>query len=1595
MGSHKRRHSKNRLSRSPSRKRAKMSSKDRRRDREEDSSGSSPRRSRSGTRRSGTRRGRRSKPSTGPSRRTVKDKRRSRSVERRSRSRYTRRSRRSRSGSGSSLRIQSLRTYTPPLTHTHNKRTIPVNPNVMPEPSVGDDRQNNLNNNLANPCSDKSMSQLFNNIWTHGFTANMNVIPEFNPSDKSQNIDTWLHKVNECAKIYGWNEQQTCHYALPKLSGLAKLWYTGLPSLLFGWDEWMTKLRSAFPSNENYGELLSKMLQLRCRMGQPLDVYYYEKMALINRCEISGRKAVGCVVHGIDDKFIRMSVSACRFEEPDQLFSYLRTLAQNDGSYSKRISFSNRDIKPVLNRQPQSDINANKSVPVCYGCGEPGHIRPKCPKCPKMMRKCNICAKEGHLARDCRSRFLALPAVSESAIPTSQSTLQQSTHTINKILCVHVDKRDSEKYYKDIKINGIHKRAFIDFGSNCTLIRHSDANEVLKGWTMTDELPNLRGFGNSSVKPLGVSRALITIDGVEAEVEVVIVPNQVMQNALIIGQTFTELPNIVVHKTSESLIFYEAPYLPVERISKNNIIVAADVSVDSLVTMSIEVKVEDFQGSLYLPGSHCVEPNRQYVVLPGLYHFENGIGFVMITNISTEKIKFSRNNIIARGFDYMETSTPLVSRIESQDKPMLPLPLDNLRIGAQLDQQQKSRFDCLLLKYRDCFALDMSELGKTNLSEMKIRLLDDVPVVYNPYRMSMKEREQLSKIIDELLSNGIVRPSSSSYASPVILVNKKNGQKRLCVDYRALNRKTMKDKYPLPRIEDKLDCLGGNKYFSSLDLASGYYQVPVAEESKHLTAFITPDGLYEYNRMPFGLANAPSVFQRVVNVMLKGTNNNNHVLAYMDDLLVPSKSIEDGLDRLEEVFIMLRNAKLTLNIEKCTFFQEEVEYLGYQISEQGIRPGVHKIEAVQKFPVPKNVHEVRQFVGLASYFRRFVKDFSIIARPLTVLTKKNEPWTFGEEQIRAFNSLKQKLISRPVLTLYNPDARLEVHTDASKLGIGAILLQDDGKGLQPISYYSRQTTVEEQKFHSYELETLAVVTALNRFRVYLLGTQFKLVTDCNAVRNTMTKKDLIPRVARWYIAMQEYDFVIEYRAGIKMSHVDALSRMPVGTEAPLLYDDICVMNVGVETDWLKTVQQSDVELQRIANILNDPNTKEVVEIQSNFTIKNNILYRIVKKDNEITLLWVVPKSVRWQVVRMNHDDLGHFGFEKTYDRVRRVYWFAKMRRFIKKYCKACLHCSHNKVPAGPKEGMLHPIPKPDKPFDTLHADHCGPFPLSKKGNSYILAIIDSFSKFIYIKAVKNCKTKTTIAVFEEYFSLLGVPRRLITDRGTSFTSHAFGTFVKDNGITHILNAVATPRANGQIERYNRTIVDAITASNHGRADNEWDTVIPKVQWGLNNTLNKGIGKTPAEILFGVNPIGQCDGIMNAAVSETRTLGDRNVIRNEASDRIKEGQQKNKERFDKKRKGAKQYKVGDLVRVERELPGLPGQSKKLLPKCCGPYRVSKVLGNDRYEVVDTPITKREGKTSYKNVFAVDKIHPWLVYANDPVATDSDSDTVNDA
>lgn len=851
-----------------------------------------------------------------------------------------------------------------------------------------------------------------------------------------------------------------------------------------------------------------------------------------------------------------------------------------------------------------------------------------------------------------------------------------------------------------------------------------------------------------------------------------------------------------------------------------------------------------------------------------------------------------------------------------------------------------------------------SKVGTVTSGELLIRLSDDTPIVRNPYRMSIHERENLKVIIATLLENGIIQNSESPYASPIKLVTKKNGESRMCVDFRALNAVTIKDRYPLPLIEDQLDSLASANWFTSLDMASGFYQIPVAAESVFRTSFVTPDGQYEFLRMPFGLTNAPAVFQRAIHKALKGLYGK-IAYVYIDDILIPSTTIDEGFTRLKTVLVALKKSGFSLNIKKCKFFVKKVEYLGRIIENGTIKPSSIKTDALKNSPVPTNIKQVRQFLGLAGYFRKFIENFSTIVSPISSLLKKDAKWNWSDNCEKARLIVVEKLTTCPILCIYESERETELHTDASSVGIGAALMQKHETGFRVVAYYSKKFSLEESKYHSYEQETLAIILALKHFRVYLIGKKIRIVTDCNAVKATATKKDILPRVARWWVYLQDFDYEIVYRPGKKVSHVDYLSRN---------HPNVSVIRKSYgQNTWLKVEQDRDHWVQTCKDILinNDicPETKEYFD---NYKLQNDVLYRKVKNGDLSGKRWYVPKLARWRVMRMFHDEMSHLGYDRMIAKLGEICWFPKMNQVVRKYVQHCLDCAHGKCTSGKRSGLLYPIEKIPIPFDTIHLDHVGPMEMDGDGYKFILTLVDAFTKFVILTPTKNVDVETVIITMESIIDLFGLPRRIIADRGSAFMSKTFDDFCMENGIEKHLTATAMPRANGQVERYHKTILSSLCTMVKEGEENKWSTFVKKLQADLNATQSKATLKSPIELLMGYKSRTRGSGKLLCLLDNDIDKVDLNVVRMEAKRLLDKNQSYNKIKFDEKRVRAKKLKVGDVVLIDQK----GRRNKKLAKKFRGPYKVHTVLPNDRYELlnVDSPWKK-------KPVMAFESLRIW--------------------
>ena len=460
------------------------------------------------------------------------------------------------------------------------------------------------------------------------------------------------------------------------------------------------------------------------------------------------------------------------------------------------------------------------------------------------------------------------------------------------------------------------------------------------------------------------------------------------------------------------------------------------------------------------------------------------------------------------------------------------------------NHDQREKVEGLVKKYEGIIMSSTGKLGRTNLVKCEINTGDHPPIAQKPYTVNDQKRKMINEEIEKMLKDNIIRESKSPWSSPVHVIKKKDGSNRFCIDYRKLNEITKGDEYPLPRIDDLLEQFEGANYFTTLDLASGYWQIEMAEKDREKTAFTCHAGLYEFNVMSFGLKNAPRQFQRMMNKLLKEWLYK-FVNVYIDDIIIYSKTFEEHMKHVEMVLKRIQEANLMIKLKKCKWFEEETEYLGHKIGRGGIRPNPDNIEKIKNMKIPTNVKEVRAVLGLCSYYRKFIAGFSKIAKPLNELLKKDIKFEWTQKQQDAFEELKTKLISKPILEYPDFEKEFILITDASGEGLGAILAQKnkDDKEIV-IAYASRSLKPAEKNYPITELECLAIVWGVEHFHKYLIQKRFTILTDHSALKTIKTAK--IPKKgkrARWMMELQQYDFDIKHRAGKENQNADTLSRM--------------------------------------------------------------------------------------------------------------------------------------------------------------------------------------------------------------------------------------------------------------------------------------------------------------------------------------------------------------------------------------------------------------------------------------------------------------------
>ena len=845
-----------------------------------------------------------------------------------------------------------------------------------------------------------------------------------------------------------------------------------------------------------------------------------------------------------------------------------------------------------------------------------------------------------------------------------------------------------------------------------------------------------------------------------------------------------------------------------------------------------------------------------------------------------------------------------------------------------IKEETKEKFHKLCDRYDQIISKGSADIGKTLLVEMDIDTGDSPPIACRPYTLPLKHHDWVKKEIEILDRAGIIDKSISAWASPVVIVPKKSKpgeppKRRMCVDFRRLNGRLPEVEnmtggkgcislVPLPKIDELYARLQGYKIFSTLDLRSGYYHIGLSESAKPKTAFVISGiGKYQFNRVPFGLAQAPAYFQTLINKVL---DNIDFAMGYLDDIIIFSRSEEERLDHIEQVFKRLEEAGLKLSLEKCSFFKKHIQYLGHLLSEEGIQPLPEKLESIAKMPRPKNQKEVKQFLGLIGYYRKFVPRFADISRVLNKLTRKDEDFEWTPECDKCFNMLKDYLQEAPILRYPDPEARYVLYTDASKYAYAGVLTQTMEGTDHPIAYVSGLFRGSQLNWAALTKEAYAIYMSVKKLSFYLDSARITVRSHHLPLKKFLEKNTMNAKVNNWAVELesQKIDFV--FIPGIKNVLADTLSRLiEVDSDVKLPeekegeefgyipFEKLPPAQVEVcEEVWINKVTQDKITLK-----LQEPTTRNIEiqlpltnqkmkELQEQdpkvshlrklwsenklnktlFTVENDILRRILMINGLLYKPVVTPSILKDCLIMLAHDEQGHNGFKRTYASLQTVYYWKGMKRQIQLHCRRCRTCARHNVIS--QEFHKEHFAVPTQPMEFIAMDLIGEFhPASSKGNRYALTAICMLTRFTFCIPLKN---KTAEEVVKAYLNhiccVFGPSKKILMDNGTEFKNKMWEEVYKLLRTEHRVTPIYSPQCNGRIEGFHRFL--KATVGKQIQKGLEWDDLVWKATSAYNFFPAESSGIAPFFLMFGREAAAKH---MLLAEESTKYVGDNEGILN--------------------------------------------------------------------------------------------------------------------
>jgi hypothetical protein len=862
----------------------------------------------------------------------------------------------------------------------------------------------------------------------------------------------------------------------------------------------------------------------------------------------------------------------------------------------------------------------------------------------------------------------------------------------------------------------------------------------------------------------------------------------------------------------------------------------------------------------------------------------------------------------------------------------------------------------------------------------QIPLVDGKAPPFGPiYPLSRTELQVLSDYLKENLEKGFIRPSSSPAGAPILFVKKKDGSLRLCVDYRGLNKITIKNRYPLPLINELLDRLSHARVFTKLDIRNAYNRIRIASGDEWKTAFRTRYGHFEYLVMPFGLTNAPASFQSLINNTLREYLDV-FAVVYLDDILIFSSSLEQHINHVRLVLERLRNAGLYVKGEKCEFHVDHVEFLGFCINPSGVTMDPKKVSAIMDWPSPKSLHDVQSFLGFANFYRRFIHDYSRLSLPLTSLLKKGVVFQWTPSAQNAFDELKKKFSSSPLLCVFDPSLPCVVESDASDFAIGAVLNQlGDDQKLRPIAFFSRKLLPAEVNYDVHDKELLSIVECFKLWRHYLEDASHQIIvySDHINLQYFMGNKPLNRRQARWALALSSFNFAIQYRPGTKNARADALSRRPDfafkeegrdkqpiskifeasnSTLTPIPTTSISASSVSVSVSdnselrsQILKLYSEDPDVATIFSALKDPKlaTSRLKSLLSRYSLDPET--KMLLFNNRV----YIPQNtkIKLDILNLFHDSpvSGHPGRAKTLELVSRQFFWPGIRRFVNRYVFNCPICRRSKPSRQEPSGHLLPLNVPERPWSSISMDFITGLPVSD-GHNAILVVVDRFSKMShFIPCFDTITAKELSLLFLQHvFRLHGLPKDIVSDRGPVFTSKFWQELLKQFNVKSNLSTAFHPQTDGQTERINSVLEQYLRIYVNYQQDN-WSSLLPFAEFSYNNAEQSSTQKSPFFSNYGYHPSLHFNQVTSSVPASDDMIQQLHALHEEIKSEVSLAQQQQALYYNQHRRPTPDYKINDSVFISARNISTLRPSKKLDHKQLGPFKIIGKIGSHAYRL----------------------------------------------